>query len=132
VIVLTQCLNKTTICVFNTTNVNVMQTWTLTIPLIGLAIAAIAIYTIWTVTKSKKTGFPLADERTAKISGKEFQAGFMIGAYYLIALNFYNIINIEFLGGEPLESMPVINSALIIMGVTVIVIMAYLQRKEDV
>jgi ABC-type Fe3+-siderophore transport system permease subunit len=125
-------LNKTTICVFNTTNVNVMQTWTLTIPLIGLAIAAIAIYTIWTVTKSKKTGFPLADERTAKISGKEFQAGFMIGAYYLIALNFYNIINIEFLGGEPLESMPVINSALIIMGVTVIVIMAYLQRKEDV
>jgi hypothetical protein len=56
----------------------------------------------------------------------------MIGAYYLIALNFYNIISIEFLGGEPLESMPVINSALIIMGVTVIVLMAYLQRKEDI
>ena len=109
-----------------------MDIWPLTIPVIGLAIAAIAIYTIWNIIKTKKSGFPLADERTAKISGKAFQAGFMIGAYYLIALNFYNIINIEFLHGEPLESMPVINSALIIMGVTVIVIMAYLQRQEDV
>ena len=108
-----------------------MDGWGLAIPVIGIVIVALAIYTIWRITKSKKSGFPLADERTAKISGKAFQAGFMIGAYYLIALNFYNIINIEFLHGEPLESMPVINSALIIMGVTVIVIMAYLQRKGD-
>jgi hypothetical protein len=109
-----------------------MNIWTLGIPLIGLTIAALAIYTIWMITKSKKSGFPLKDERTAKISGKAFQAGFLIGAYYLIALNFYNIISIEFLGGGPLESMPVINSALIIMGITVIILMTYLQRKEDV
>jgi hypothetical protein len=109
-----------------------MDIWLIGIPVIGLTIAAVAIYTIWTITKSKKSGFPLADERTAKISGKAFQAGFLIGAYYLIALNFYNIISIEFLGGGPLESMPVINSALIIMGVTVIVMMTYLGRKEDV
>ncbi len=109
-----------------------MDGWPLAIPVIGLTIVALAIYTIWRIIKSKKSGFPLADERTAKISGKAFQAGFMIGAYYLIALNFYNIISIEFLGGEPLESMPVINSALIIMGVSVLIIMAYLGRKEDV
>jgi hypothetical protein len=109
-----------------------MYIWTLGIPLIGLTIAVLAIYTIWKITKSKKSGFPLKDERTAKISGKAFQAGFLIGVYYLIALNFYNLISIEFLGGEPLESMPVINSAVIIMGITVIAMMTYLQRKEDV
>jgi hypothetical protein len=109
-----------------------MDVWLIGIPIIGLTIAAVAIYTIWMIIKSKKSGFPLADERTAKISGKAFQAGFLIGAYYLIALNFYNIISIEFLGGEQLESMPVINSAIIIMGVTVIVVMAYLGRKEDI
>jgi hypothetical protein len=109
-----------------------MDGWALAIPAVGLMIIALAIYTIWRIIKSKKSGFPLADERTAKISGKAFQAGFLIGAYYLIVLNFYNIISIEFLGGEPLESMPVINSALIIMGLTVIVLMAYLGRKEDV
>jgi uncharacterized membrane protein YfcA len=108
-----------------------MDGWTLAIPLIGLVIVAVAIYTLWKITKSKKSGFPLADERTAKISGKAFQAGFLIGAYYLIALNFYNIISIEFLGGEPLDSMPVINSALIIMGVTVIVLKTYLEKQED-
>jgi uncharacterized membrane protein len=109
-----------------------MDIWALSIPVIGLAIAAVAIYTLWTITKSKKSGFPLEDERTAKISGKAYKAGFLIGAYYLIALNFYNIISIEFLRGEPLESMLVINSALIIMGVTVIVLKTYLERKEDV
>jgi hypothetical protein len=118
--------------VFDTTKeMEVMDIWPLTIPVIGLAIAAIAVYTIWNITKTKKSGFPLADERTAKISGKAFTAGFLIGAYYLIGLNFYNIISIEFLGGEPLESMLVINSALIIMGVTVIVLIAYLKRKGD-
>ena len=73
-----------------------MEGWALGIPLVGLAIVAVAIYTLWTITKSKKSGFPLADERTAKISGKAFQAGFFIGVYYLLALNFYNIISTEF------------------------------------
>ena len=109
-----------------------MDGWPLAIPVVGLVIVALAIFTIWNIIKSKKSGFPLADERTAKISGKAYQAGFMIGAYYLIALNFYNIISIEFLGGEPLESMLVINSALIIMGVTVIVLKTYLERNENV
>ena len=109
-----------------------MDFWTLGIPVIGLAIVAIAIFTLWKITKSKKSGYPLEDERTTKISGKAYKAGFLIGAYYLVALNFYNIISIEFLGGGPLESMSVINSALIIMGVTVIVLKTYLERKEDV
>ena len=109
-----------------------MEGWiALGIPAIGLTIIAVAIYTIWRIIKSKKSGFPLADERTAKISGKAFQVGFFIGVYYLLALNFYNIISIELLGGEPLESMPVINSAVIIMGVTVIVLKTYLEKKED-
>ena len=109
-----------------------MDIWLIGIPIIGLTIAAVAVYMIWTISKSKKSGFPLKDERTSKISGKVYQAGFLIGAYYLITLNFYNIINVEFLGGTQLESMLVINSALIVMGVSVIVLKMYLERKEDV
>ena len=108
-----------------------MNIWAIGVPVIGLTIISVAIYTIWIITKSKKSGFPLEDERTTKISGKAYQAGFLIGAYYLITLNFYNIINIEFLGGKQLESLLVINSALIIMGITVIVLKKYLERKED-
>ena len=68
-----------------------MDIWTIGMPVIALAIVAIAVYTIWTITKAKKAGIPLEDERTIKISGKAYQAGFLIGAYYLIALNFYNM-----------------------------------------
>jgi hypothetical protein len=109
-----------------------MESWALGIPLVGIAIVAVAIYTIWMMAKSKKSGYPLQDERTTKISGQAYQAGFLIGAFYLVSLNFYNIIAIEFFGGVELESMLVINSALIIMGLSVIILKTYLERKEDV
>jgi hypothetical protein len=109
-----------------------MEGWALGIPLVGLAIVAVAIYTLWMITNSKKSGYPLQDERTVKISGKAYHAGFLIGAIYLVSLNFYNIINIEFFSGVQLESMPVINSTLIIMGLSVIILKTYLERKEDI
>jgi hypothetical protein len=109
-----------------------MNIWVILVPVIGLTIVAVAIYTIWMIPRSKKVGFPLEDERTNIISGKAYQAGFLIGAYYLIAHNFYKIVNIDFLGGTQLESMLVINSVLILMGMTVFVLKKYLERKEDV
>lgn len=109
-----------------------MKIWITTIPIIALTIVALAVYSVWKINKEKKSGFPLKDERTAKIQGKAYKAGWFIGAFYLLALNFYNLISIEFLGGEPLESMPVINSAVIIMGMSVLLLITYYQRKEDV
>ena len=109
-----------------------MTIWLTTIPIIALTIVALAVYSVWKINKEKKSGFPLEDERTAKIQGKAYKIGWFIGAFYLLALNFYNIISIEFLGREPLESMPVINSAVIIMGVSVIILITYYQRKENI
>jgi heme/copper-type cytochrome/quinol oxidase subunit 2 len=109
-----------------------MDIWLIGIPLIGLMIVAMAVYRTWTINKTKKSGYPIEDERTAKIQGKAYKACFFLGVFYLIALNFYNIINIEFLRGAQLESMLVINSALIVIGVSVIVLKTYLERKEDV
>jgi hypothetical protein len=109
-----------------------MEIWLTTIPIIALTIVALAVYTAWKINKEKKSGFPLQDERTAKIQGKAYKAGWFIGTFYLLALNFYNIISIEFLGGEPLGSMPVINSAVIIMGVSVLILTAYYGRNEVV
>jgi hypothetical protein len=109
-----------------------MEIWQLGIPLVRITIVALAVYSTWMMTNSKKSGIPLEDERTNKIKGKAYQAGFLIGAYYLAALNIYNIINIEFMKGEQLESMPVINSALIIMGISVLVLKTYWEKKEDI
>jgi len=127
------CYNNTTNSVIETTKeMNRMEIWLSSIPIIGLLIVAIAVIYIWAINKERKSGFPLQDERTARIQGKVYKTVFYIGVGYLLALNFYNIINIEFFGGTELESMPVINSAVIIMGVSAGVLLAYYGRKGDV
>ena len=108
-----------------------MDIWAIMVPLVGITIVALGVYVIWKVKDSKKTGIPLEDERTYKISGKAYKTGFLIGTFYLIALNFYNIISIEFLGGTQLESMLVINSAGMFMSVSAGVLLAYDGRKGD-
>jgi hypothetical protein len=127
------CYNDTTYSVIETTKeMNWMEIWLGSIPIIGIMIVALAIIYIWAINKEKKSGFPLQDERTARIQGKVYKTVFYIGVGYLLALNFYNIINIELLGGTELESMPVINSAVLIMSLSAGVLLAYYGRKGDV
>jgi len=104
--------------------------WLTTIPIIAVLIVAIGAYSLWRIVKEKRSGFPLQDERTARLQGKAAMAAFYLGTWYLILLNFYNLYRIEFLGLEELESMPVINSAVLLMGVGYIVLYAYFNRKE--
>jgi len=95
-----------------------MAIWTTAIPVIVILIVAVAAWMTWTMSQAKKSGYPLEDERTRRIHGKAGLATMMLTFYYLIALNLYNIINIEWLGGVERESMLVINSALIMGGCT--------------
>ena len=106
--------------------------WTTTLPLIATLIVAIAAYTLWRTIKERRSGFALKDERTAKIVGKASTVAFTLGTWYLLLLNFYNMYRIAYQGLDELSSMPVINSAVILMGVTQIALMAYFSRKEDV
>jgi len=106
--------------------------WTTAIPLIAALIVAIGAYTLWRTIKERRSGFTLQDERTTKIQGRAATVAFNLGTWYLILLNFYNMYRIEFQGLDELGSMPVINSAVILMGVTYIALHTYLSRKEDV
>ncbi len=108
-----------------------MEIWLVSSPIIGILIVAIAVIFVLAINKERMSGFPLQDERTAKIQGKVYKRVFYIGVVYLLGLNFYNIINIEFFGGTELESMPVINSALLIMSISAGVLLAYYGRKGD-
>ena len=108
-----------------------MSVWQYSIPAIALVIVGVAAYLTYTVMQAKKSGYPLEDERTKRIQGKAALVTMLLTFYYLIALNFYNIITIEFLGGVELESMIVINSALIIGGCTFLALRYYYNGKED-
>jgi len=108
-----------------------MDIWQISIPAIALIIVAIAVYMTWNIIQAKKSGFPIEDERTKSIQGKASQIALLLTLYYLIALNFYNIINTEFFGGTQLESMVVINSAILIGSCSVLGLRYYFGRKED-
>ena len=108
------------------------SSWIITLPLIALLIVAIGIFTVWRTVKEKRSGFAIKDERTTRIQGKAANAAFFLGTWYLILLNFYNLYRIMFQGLEELGSMPVINSAVIIMGVAYIALYAYFGRREDI
>ncbi len=108
-----------------------MDIWTISIPLIAVVIVGVAAYMTWTLMQAKKSGQPLEDERTRRIQGRASLVTLLVVFYYLIALNFYNIINIEFLGGVELESMFVINSTLIIGGCLVLGLRQYYGGRED-
>jgi len=105
--------------------------WLTALPLIAALIVAIGAYTLWRTIKERRSGFALQDERTTRIQGRAATVAFNLGSWYLILLNFYNLYRIEFLGLEELGSMPVINSAVILMGVTYIALSTYFSRKED-
>lgn len=105
--------------------------WFTAVPLIAILIVALGTYKIWRTIKERKSGYPLRDERTLKIQGKAAIAAFNLGTWYLILLNFYNMYRIELQGLSELGSMPVINSAVILMGVTHIILSTYYSRQED-
>jgi len=105
--------------------------WTLGIPIVAILIVAIGAYAIWRNVKERRSGFALKDERTSKIQGKAATVAFYLGTYYLLILNFYNLYRIEFQGLNELGSMPVINSAVILMGISYIVFFVYFNRKDE-
>ena len=106
--------------------------WLTAIPIIATLIMAVGAYALWRTIKERRSGFALKDERTTRIQGKAANVAFFLGSWYLILLNFYNLYRIEFQGLRELSSMPVINSAVILMGVAYLSLYAYYNRREDV
>src|SRR3989304_10560161 len=74
----------------------------------------IGIMVLWRVFKEKKSGFPMADERTQKITGKAAYYALFLGQYFIIAPLFTLIIGREFFGmPEPGAGYPLIASLLV-------------------
>jgi len=105
--------------------------WITTIPLIALLIVSLGTYWLYKIIRERRSGYPLKDERTIKIQGRASTVAFYLGSWYLILLNFYNMYRIEFQGLTELGSMPVINSAVILMGVTYGASAFYFNRVEN-
>ena len=108
--------------------------WMATSGLIAAAIVLIGILLVWRTLKDRKAGFPAADERTQKITGRAAMMALNLGWYFILAILFGTIIAREFLGvpsfGEDFYSYSLI-AVLLIQSVSLGLLRWYLSRRGD-
>ena len=96
-----------------------------------VTIVLIGIFAVWRLLKEKRSGFPLKDERTQKITGTAATYTFYIGSYFMLALMGVNLLNLEFIGAPLLETGYALLISVLVQSRAFIGIQAYLSRKGD-
>jgi uncharacterized membrane protein len=81
--------------------------------------------------KEMRSGFPLKDERTQKVSGKAGYYAFHLGSYFMIALMLLNILSRELRGTYLLDGWYALNFTIIVQSLMYIGFRLYFERKED-
>ena len=61
-------------------------------------IVILGVFAIWRIVRELRSGFPLKDERTQRVSGKAAYYAFYLGSYFMIALMLLNILSRELRG----------------------------------
>jgi uncharacterized membrane protein len=98
---------------------------------IAAIIIGLAIIIAWILMKEKRSGYPLKDERTQKITGKAAMYALYIGMYSTCALLFVNIISREFYGFYAFEEGYALSLSLIIYGVSFIILRVFFNSRGD-
>jgi hypothetical protein len=106
-------------------------TWAITSIGILALIVLIGVLALWKRLKDKKSGFPLADERTQKLNGKAAYYAMFMCQYFILAYLLVNIVGREFFGmPEIVAGYPMI-AALMVSAVSFLVLRWYLGRKGE-
>ena len=104
-------------------------------PIVSMGILALMILfgalVIWKRLKDKKSGFPLADERTQKLNWKAAYYAMFMCQYFIIAYLLVNIVGTEFFGIPEIEAGYPMIAALLVSSVSFLVLRWYLGRKGE-
>jgi uncharacterized membrane protein len=94
-------------------------------------IVILSVYAIWKIQKELRSGFPLKDERTQRVSGKAAFYAFHLGSYFMIALMLGNILSRELRGEYLLDGWYALIFSIIVQSLMYIGFRLYFERKED-
>jgi uncharacterized membrane protein len=94
-------------------------------------IVIIGVFAIWRMLKELRSGFPLKDERTQRVSGKAAYYAFHLGSYFMIVLMLLNILSREFRGTYLLDGWYALIFSIIVQSLMYIGFRLYFERKED-
>ncbi len=94
-------------------------------------IVIIGVFVFWKMLKEMRSGFPLKDERTQKVSGRAAYYAFYIGTYFMLAMMLLNILSREFRGIYLLDGWYALIIAIVVQSLMFEGFRLYLGRKED-
>jgi uncharacterized membrane protein len=104
-------------------------------PVIMILIAALAVIigvlAVWRAHQERKSGFPLSDERTSRITGKAAYSSLYIGLYFMIAILIILLVGKEFLEFPDLDAMPALNASILVFSISFLALRWYFNRKGD-
>jgi uncharacterized membrane protein len=110
-----------------------MADFTWSIASIGILalIVLVGVLVLWKRLKDKKSGFPLADERTQKLNGKAAYYAMFMCQYFIIAYLLVNIVGREFFGMPEIEAGYPMIAVLLVSALSFAVLRWYLGRKGE-
>jgi hypothetical protein len=94
-------------------------------------IVIIGVFVFWRIFKEMKSGFPLKDERTQRVSGNAAFCAFHLGSYFMLALMLGNILSRVLKGVYLLDGWYALIFTIIVQSLMYIGFRLYFERKED-
>jgi len=91
----------------------------------------VGILIVLKIFKDRKSGFPVADERTRKINGKAASYALIIGSYFMIAFISVLIIGQEFLDLPAIEAGYALIASVLALDLSFLGLRWYFGRKGD-
>ena len=97
----------------------------------AILIILVGVIVVWKIRSDKKSGYPVQDERTAKINGKAAIGAYYISLVFMISLNLFIIFGKEFLNLPELEAGWAVIAIMLVSGISYGLLGAYYSRKGD-
>jgi hypothetical protein len=94
-------------------------------------IILIGVLVIWKTLKEKKSGFPLGDERTKKLTWKAGYYAMFMGQYFILAYLWVNLIGREFFGMPEIEAGYPMIAALLASALSFLMLRWHFGRKGE-
>jgi uncharacterized membrane protein len=105
--------------------------WPIILIVNAVLVLLVGVLALWKINKDKKSGYPIRDERTMKISGKAAIGTYYISLAFMISLALFMIFGTEFLALPKLDAGWAIIAIMLVMGISNALLRWYYSRKGD-
>lgn len=105
--------------------------WPIILIVNAVLVLLVGVLALWKINKEKKSGYPIKDERTVKISGKAAVGTYYISLAFMISLALFMIFGTEFLALPELDAGWAIIAIMLVMGISNALLRWYYSRKGD-